>query len=141
MVSTALQSTIKATLLVLMCLLFFQVVARYGFAYSSVYVIETCQILFVWVCFLGIAEAYRRGAHVAFEMPFVKLPPIVGTVFAWLVHALNAVAFVMILWGGVRLTTELATSLTSGMRISVAWIYAAPVVSGALLLLILVEKV
>ncbi|GBU15111.1 C4-dicarboxylate TRAP transporter small permease protein DctQ [Polaromonas sp.] len=48
-------------------LTFMQVVARYGFNYSFVWVLEATGVMFAWLIFVGMSYGVRVGAHIGVD--------------------------------------------------------------------------
>lgn len=120
----------------MVALLFFQVCSRYLAGYSPVWASEIAQAQFVWVCFIGFAIALGRGQHVSLEYLLERLPPGARRALAILSEAAMLAFAVTMAHGGVVLVDRLKDSVTSGLGISVAWIYAAPVTAGAAMTLL-----
>ncbi len=120
----------------MIAVLFFQVCSRYLAGYSPVWASEIAQAQFVWVCFIGFAIALERGQHVSLEYLLERLPSRARLVLAILAE-LSMLSFaVTMCYGGLVLVDRLKDSVTSGLGISVAWVYAAPVAAGAVMTLV-----
>src|SRR3990170_3575966 len=52
----------------------------------------------IWIVFLGIPIAYRRGAHLYIETFCDKLPPRARRVFDWLIEIMWAAFAVSLMW-------------------------------------------
>lgn len=59
---------IAALLFGMMTLIFAQVLARYIFHHSLSWSEEVGRFMFVWITFLGMAAAFKSGAHVALDL-------------------------------------------------------------------------
>lgn len=124
----------------MVALLFFQVCSRYLAGYSPVWASEIAQAQFVWVCFIGFAIALERGHHVSLEYLLKRFPDRVRLVLAIISESLMLVFAVTVAYGGMVLVGRLRDSVTSGLGISVAWIYAAPVAAGAAMAMLSVAR-
>ncbi len=114
----------------MVALLFFQVCSRYLAGYSPVWASEIAQAQFVWVCFIGFAIALDRGNHVSLEYLLKRLPARMRLALAIVSECLMLGFALTMAYGGVVLVARLKDSVTSGLGISVAWIYAAPAFAG-----------
>lgn len=122
-----------------MVLLGVQVVGRYGFGFSPVWVVETSQYSFVWLSFLAICVGYRRRAHISLEYLWSKSPAASRNILSGVIHvAVLAVGWSM-MYGGIVLIDTFSGSLSPGMEIPMAWVYSSLVVSGFVLCLFDVE--
>ena len=69
-------------------LTFMQVIARYVFNYSFVWVLEATGIMFAWLIFIGMSYGVRVGAHIgvdaAVKLLGVKAARVVGAIAALL---------------------------------------------------------
>lgn len=117
----------------LFALLGIQVIGRYVFNWSPVWATEGAQILFVWLCFLGFASASNHSQHISLGYLHGRLPSAVRDSAKLLATSTTAMVGVVVIFGGVALIERLASAKTSGMEISVTYLYAAPVVGGTLI--------
>ena len=117
----------------LFALLSIQVVGRYLFNWSPVWATEGAQILFVWLCFLGFASASNHSQHISLGYLHGRLPRAVRDSAKLLAASATAIGGVIVVFGGFALIEGLASAKTSGMEISVTYLYAAPVVGGSLI--------
>ena len=94
----------------------------------------------VWIVFLAIAIAYRRGAHLSVESFSSMLPPQARRVFDFLVELLwiwFAVALAYLSW---RVSEVAKLQLSPGLEIPMSYPYYAMVVGGAYLLLVVLRR-
>ena len=94
----------------------------------------------VWIVFLAIAIAYRRGAHLSVESFSSMLPPQARRVFDLLVELLwvwFAVALAYLSW---RVSEVAKLQLSPGLEIPMSYPYYAMVVGGAYLLLVVLRR-
>jgi TRAP-type C4-dicarboxylate transport system permease small subunit len=124
----------------LFTLLGIQVIGRYGFHWSPVWAAEGAQVLFVWFCFLGFARAARHGEHVSLGYLHASLPSSIRFTAQFVAILSTIFVGVVLSVGGLLLAERLASATTSGIGISVSYLYAAPFVSGALIILFEVDR-
>jgi TRAP-type C4-dicarboxylate transport system permease small subunit len=83
------------------CLVFVNVVLRYGFGAGIAASEELSRLLFVWMVFIGATAAYPMGEHMAFTSLLLKLrtrPRVLAAATA-LIRALVLLACVLVAWG------------------------------------------
>lgn len=94
----------------------------------------------VWIVFLAIPIAYRRGAHLSMDSLRAKLPPRAGIAFDYLIEILwiwFAVALVWLSWQ-VAMVAKLQES--PGLEIPMSYPYFGMVVGGAYLLFVVLRR-
>ena len=123
----------------MVALLTAQVIGRYIFSYSAVWIVEVGQYSFVWVSMLGMALTYRRKGHVALDYDWHRRSRGVQILLQALVFA--SVVFVAgcISYGGFVLTRTFGSTYMPGLGLSMAWVNAAPLLCGGLMVLFAVE--
>ena len=101
---------------------------------------EVARYLLVWMGFTAISIALRQDKHIKVEVLDKLVPAPVATVIGYLVDALIAFFFVILLHQGYRMTVNnIMTASTFPM--SMAWVLAAIPVAAFLTLLQLFLKV
>jgi TRAP-type C4-dicarboxylate transport system permease small subunit len=83
-------------------LVFGNVVSRYLFNYSLIWVEELTRYMMIWVGFLGSGLVLRYGAHIAVDVFQDLLPERTAQVLRGVIVALLAVTFVGMTWLGFR---------------------------------------
>lgn len=95
--------TIASLMFIMMSLTFAQVVARYLMHHSLSWSEEVGRYVFVWISFLGLATAFRSGAHVALDILSDLLNPAPRRVLA-IINTLFVVGLaVALFFGGMAL--------------------------------------
>ena len=82
----------------LLILLTIVVVLRYFFESGLTFATDMTELLFAIFVMAGIAQAARRGAHVATQLLLVALTGTRRTALAILIHTVTAVAYAMLAW-------------------------------------------
>ncbi len=95
----------------------------------------------IWIVFLGIPIAYRKGAHLYVETFCDKLPPKGRTVFNLLVELLWAAFAVSLLVLGYMVARVAHLQETPGLEWPMSFPYAGMVVGGAYLLLSVLRRI
>ncbi len=116
-------------------LLFVQVIGRYFFGFSPVWVVETAQYSFIWLSFLGISIAFRKKAHISVDLVIDHSPPTIQNLLRFAIHLLILFTGVAITYSGIEVVRNLKDTVSPGMQISMAWPYSAAMVCGFLIVL------
>jgi TRAP-type C4-dicarboxylate transport system permease small subunit len=125
----------------IVCIALFQVFSRYALNYSLSWSEEAQIFGHIWIVFLGIPIAYRRGAHLYIETFCDKLPPGPRSIFnlvlelMWFAFALS----LMILGWKVARIAHLQDS--PGLEIPMSYPYSGMVIGGAYLLLVAARRI
>jgi len=106
---------------------------------SLIWTGDVAQLLFVWLVFLGAAVGLRRGAHYTVDVLPTGIP-VLKAITELVGIAATAVVIYVLLWHGWRLAGIRSTGLVQSLGISRLWMFLPIPVSGALMLLYLVEK-
>lgn len=105
-----------------------QIAGRFVFGYSIFWSDELARFLLVWVSFLGLTIAVRRGAHPGIDSLTRALPPTWARVILGLAILLSLLFFlVMVGYGGaLALRTWPQRSTSLGIRMGIPYL-AVPV--------------
>ena len=95
----------------------------------------------IWIVFLGIPIAYRRGAHLYIETFRDMLPRALGAVFDLVVELLWAAFAVSLMVLGWQVAQVAALQDSPGLEIPMSYPYFGMVCGGAYLLLVAVERI
>ena len=90
----------------------------------------------IWIVFLGIPIAYRRGAHLYIETFRDMLPPALGAGFDLLVELLWAAFAVSLMVLGYQVAQVASMQESPGLEIPMSYPYFGMVLGGAYLLLV-----
>jgi TRAP-type C4-dicarboxylate transport system permease small subunit len=94
----------------------------------------------IWIVFLGIPIAYRRGAHLYIETFRDMLPPALGAGFDLMVELLWAAFAVSLMVLGYQVAQVAAMQDSPGLEIPMSYPYYGMVLGGAYLLLVAVRR-
>ena len=83
-------------------LVFSNVVSRYVFNYSFIWVEEITRYMMVWVGFIGSGLVLRYGAHIAVEVLQDALPTRAAQLTRALVVLVLAITFIAMTWLGIQ---------------------------------------
>lgn len=116
-------------------LLTIQVVGRYLFSYSAIWLVEGGQYSFVWCAVLGVLLAYRRRAHVALDYEWQVSSPWRRRITKTIVHVTSILFAACLLYGGVQLVWRFGNTYMPGLGWSMSLVYVSAVVAGAVMIL------
>lgn len=95
----------------------------------------------IWIVFLGIPVAYRRGAHLFIETYCDKLPAKARSVFNLLVELLWAAFAVSMLFLGWKVAQIAHLQESPGLELPMSFPYAGMVLGGAYLLFVALRRI
>ena len=103
-------------LIIIACAVFYAVTLRYVFNEPPLWADEAPRVFFLWMTYLGIAVATRRGQNIRVTHFIDKVPPKARAIIESIMHLLVLVMLVALLWynmpvlklqsGGVMLSTQ-----------------------------------
>ncbi len=94
----------------------------------------------IWIVFLGIPIAYRRGAHLYIETFRDMLPPSLGAGFDLLVELLWAAFAISLMVLGFQVAQVAAMQESPGLEIPMSYPYYGMVFGGAYLMLVALRR-
>ncbi|TVR67046.1 MAG: TRAP transporter small permease [Spirochaetaceae bacterium] len=94
-------------MLVSSLMIFLQVVLRYVFSYSIIWVEEFARYSIVWFIFLGASLAVREGKHASVDVLIRLLPPRVQKFFDVLDIVISMIFTLVVLWFGIRMVVRI----------------------------------
>ena len=139
-IDRAAEGLVAAIFAVIVCIALLQVFHRFALNSSLSWSEEALIFGHIWIVFLGIPIAYRRGAHLYIETFCDMLPAGPRAAFNLLME-LTWAAFavsLMVLGGMVARVAQMQES--PGLEVPMSWPYAGMVVGGAYLLLVAVRR-
>jgi len=118
-----------------------QVVSRYLLRHSLSWSEELQKYLHIWMIFIAIPLAYRRGAHIGMNILYDRLPPrarhAVGVLFdaMWLVLGVSMAIFTRPLMAVARGQTS------PGLGLRMDFVYSCMVIGGAYIALTAIRNI
>ncbi|STP68074.1 2,3-diketo-L-gulonate TRAP transporter, small permease protein [Escherichia coli] len=94
-----LEAILAINLAVLSCIVFINIILRYGFQTSILSVDELSRYLFVWLTFIGAIVAFMDNAHVQVTFLVEKLSPAWQRRVALVTHSLILFICGALAWG------------------------------------------
>jgi TRAP-type transport system small permease protein len=137
-----LEAVLVAVLATMVCLVFGNVLLRYGFASGITISDEIARLLFLWITFVGSISVLRLNGHLGFTGFFDRLRGRARFVCLLLNRLLMLACCALFTWGAVQQTILNAANALPVSGLPTALAYAAAVASGlGMGLLILIELV
>ena len=120
-----------------------QVVCRYFLGDSLVWSEEVARYALVWSSMIGASVAYRQGGHVAITNLVERLPPMLRTIVARIVHLLILAFGCLVAWTGWALAARnfARHQLSAALQIDIAWVNIAIPAGGLLIAIAAVEAI
>jgi TRAP-type C4-dicarboxylate transport system permease small subunit len=118
-----------------------QVVNRYGFNTSLSWSEEFQRYGQIWVVFLGIPVAYRRGMHIGMDMFDGHLSPRGKRIFSLLVDVLWLVLATAIIVGLSRLMSLLRMQHSPGLGLPMHWVYGGMLLGAFYMVLVALRRI
>ncbi len=127
-------------LLAMTLVLFAQIVFRYFFELPLVWSEEMALVLMLWITFLGAALLLQSKEHISIDFVIEMMPPTWQRIMAVAAALLLLVFNIALTYGAFLVVEATASSITPGMKISVAWHYGGAMVGGLLLAVVSLEQ-
>jgi TRAP-type C4-dicarboxylate transport system permease small subunit len=111
-------------MLVVSALIIYTVIARYVFNSSPLWAEEAPRVIFIWLSYLGVAVATRRGQNLRVTYFLEMMRPKLRLALEMFMHAMVMVMLVVLLWNVwpiIRLTSNMIM-LSTGWPSSVSYI-------------------
>lgn len=97
------QGIVIALMATMAIFVFANVVSRYVFNHSLVWVEEFTQYQMIWITWLGAGLALREGRHVAVDLLQDALPESLRRMLRWAIVALMLAFLALLAWYGVQI--------------------------------------
>jgi TRAP-type C4-dicarboxylate transport system permease small subunit len=143
-----LDETLEETLLVALLaamtfLIGLQVFMRYVMEASLTWSEELARYLFIWATYIGVSYGVRLQAHIRVTAWSDMLPPRGRIWLRILIHLIFAGFAGLVIWEGAKLTSKIHGfgQTSSSLGIPMAYVYAAPAVGFALVILRIAQQV
>lgn len=117
-----------------------QVITRYFFSSPFTWTEELGRYTFVWLSFLGMALAVRKGGHIALDLLLKGVTGKIEKVLQILIYILVAVFGVLFTIGGIKFMQIGAGQNSPSLSLPMEWVYIVLPISGILIVYYTVEK-
>lgn len=139
-VSNAVKWILVIMLLVMTLVLSAQIVSRYFFKLPLVWSEEMALVLMLWITFLGAALLLESKEHISIDFLVEMMPHATQRTLEIVATVLLLVFNVALTYGSFLVVEATRTSITPGMKISVAWHYGGAMIGGLLLTVVSIEQ-
>lgn len=137
----AVEALVAAIFGLIVCVALLQVFHRFALN-SSLSWSEELQIFgHIWIVFLGIPIAYRRGAHLYIETFCDMLPARPRAAFNLLVELTWAAFAVSLMVLGWMVARVASLQESPGLEVPMSWPYSGMVIGGAYLLIVALRRI
>jgi TRAP-type C4-dicarboxylate transport system permease small subunit len=139
-IDRAVEGLVSLIFAMVVCIALVQVFFRYTLNTSLSWSEEAQIFGHIWIVFLGIPVAYRRGAHMYIETYCDKLPPRARSVFNLLLELLWAAFAVSLMVLGWMVARVAHMQESPGLEVPMSYPYSGMVLGGAYLLLVALRR-
>lgn len=101
-----LEGILALIIAILSCIIFINIILRYGFHTSILSIDELSRLLFVWLTFIGAIVAYMDNSHVQVTFLVEKLSPTNQQRVSLLTHTLILLLCLGLAWGAIEKTSQ-----------------------------------
>ncbi len=119
----------------------FQIFSRYALNRSLSWSEEAQIFGHIWIVFLGIPIAYRRGAHLYIETFCDMLPALPRSIFNLAIELTWLAFAVSLMWLGWMVARVAHLQGSPGLEVPMSYPYAGMVLGGAYLLFIALRRI
>jgi len=130
-----------ALLAAMICLVFANVVLRYGFSSGLRPSIELSRLSFVWLVMLGAAVVLRREEHLAVTEFTTTFLPRAVPLLRRLAYLVVTIGVLMLFWGAFRQMNANWNNISQLTGLPSALLYLPGVISGALMAMIAIVRI
>jgi TRAP-type transport system small permease protein len=118
-------AVVTAVAMIFSVLIALEVLSRYLFDYSIIWIDAAAIFLLVWFFMLGAPLALRLRAHVGLELLLAGLPPRGAKALRLVAETLTFLFFTVMAWSGFRALPSAWRQVDGALQISVGWVMAA----------------
>ena len=136
-----LEAILAIIIAVLSCIVFINIILRYGFHTSILSVDELSRFLFVWLTFIGAIVAFMDGSHVQVSFLTEKLAPNNQRRLAILTHSLVLLLCLALALGALEKTRQDWSDFSPILGLPVGLMYAAALPTGLIIALLEVRHI
>lgn len=131
-----LEGILAIIIAILSCIIFINIILRYGFHTSILSIDELSRLLFVWLTFIGAIVAYMDNSHVQVTFLVEKLSPANQQRVSLLTHTLILLLCLGLAWGAIEKTAQDWSNLSPILGVPVGLMYAAAIPTSLIIALL-----
>jgi TRAP-type C4-dicarboxylate transport system permease small subunit len=139
-IDRAIELFVAAILVVMVTVGFLQVFSRFVLNHTPSWAEEIQIFGHIWLVFLAIPIAYRRGAHMTVEAIRRHYSSLVTRAFDLLVEIMWAAFAIAVIYLSYRVSLVAARSVSAGLEIPMSYPYYGMIGGGAYLLFLVVRR-
>ncbi|MDR1242765.1 MAG: TRAP transporter small permease [Deltaproteobacteria bacterium] len=124
---------------IMVLVMLYQIVLRYCFSSANVWAEELTRFIFVWVTTLGASVAIRRNVHLRVDLVVDFLKPRPRFILQIITYTLILLFLIYLFQLGVDLMSRTMINKSAGLRLPMAYPYAAIPVGAAFMILSCIE--
>jgi TRAP-type C4-dicarboxylate transport system permease small subunit len=124
---------------IMVLVMLYQIVLRYCFSSANVWAEELTRFIFVWVTTLGASVAIRRNVHLRVDLVVDFLKPRPRFILQIVTYTLILLFLIYLFRLGVDLMSRTMINKSAGLRLPMAYPYAAIPVGAAFMILSCIE--
>lgn len=130
-----------ATLVILVCIVFYQVFTRYVLGFTPRWSEETAVILMIWLGFITMAIGVKKASHLSISAVVDLLPkPAQKVIFYFDELAVMAFGIILFVFGK-DLSAQTMSSTLPATQLSSGVLYAVLPVSGAMIIIYTIVRI
>lgn len=121
-------------LVAMVCLMLWQVAARYLLGVPALYTEESLRFLMIWMALTGSAYCFGANKHLSLDLIPSLLPEKAGRIL-YLINALVVLVFagLVLLWGGWQASMSALNQVSPIMQLSMGYVYLILPISALLI--------
>lgn len=131
-----LEGILAIIIAILSCIIFINIILRYGFHTSILSIDELSRLLFVWLTFIGAIVAYMDNSHVQVTFLVEKLSPANQQRVSLLTHTLILLLCLGLAWGAIEKTAQDWSNLSPILGVPIGLMYAAAIPTSLIIALL-----
>lgn len=129
------------TLVILVCIVFFQVFTRYILGFTPRWSEETAVILMIWLGFITTAIGVKRGTHLSISAVVDLFPKSVQNIISYIDELAVMFFGIILLIYGRDLTIHTMTSTLPATQLPAGVLYAALPVAGFMIIIYTIARI
>lgn len=133
-VARLIEFVIGLVMLLFIALLLFNVITRYVFSFSYIWISDLVAYLFIWLVYIGVIAVTLESSHLAMDALYMRFPPgmqqVVQKVVSVVGFALTAF-MTWLAWNQALLVAHMGVTSPSGAFVEADGYFALPIGLGA----------
>lgn len=114
-------------------LIILSVIVRNIFGFSLQWIVDVNRLIFVWMCFLGVAYVNDKDLFIRFDILDRRFSPAIHKVITLIRYIASLVLYIVMVGAGIQVCEFAKSQVFSTINVSTSWLYAAVIVAGVIL--------